>query len=314
MRKAYNIVVTVFLCIVLVANFVLVGRQTNLLWHLALDGNLEMMASLYVGNFMYAYLLGIPLTFIILIVRIILTIRGDKTESTKTGAVQIAGKLGTLLEEQRIVVKDWLAKVWDKRLRNVYFVGGGLVLALFLVYYTRSDPNFVRPVEGFIACLFCGEVMALAGWLLSRRNPDKIITKYEKHIKKAFGDSDVCEVFAGDVLSVGDEWKYRDEVKDELGWGVVGSRYIVHFTEVGIANVVDSTKLSRVSTATTYYYTGKGVARQRHDVYEVRFYYEKEKRKNHVDVTFQFKSDANRSVFLNLLKSRFGEQIEIVQE
>lgn len=319
MRKAYNIVVTVLLFIVLAASFALSGRQFFWILRIAVDGYIDALAPYFNGSFvLITYLLGVPLTFVILVVRIILTIIGEKKGLTENSAVQVSNKFVTLLEEQRIVVRDWLGKTWDKSIKEIYILGGGLTLVFFLGYYMRyrADSYIVETVEGFMACLFCGEVVALGLWLLTRRakNLNRIVKGYEKDMIKAFNGTDGCEVFADDVLSAGNEWTYWDEEKDNLGWGKIGSRYIVQFTDAGIARVVDSTRLSRISKAMTYYYTGKGWARQRHDIYEVRFYYEKEKRKNHADVTYQFRSDANRTIFLNLLVSRLGNRIEIVQE
>ena len=319
MRKVYNIAITVFLFLVMVA-VVLSRKELFLILEMAGRSELYMLADFYGGNFLInSYLLGILFTFIILAARIVLTVRGDKEESTKYNSTEIiGGKLGILLEEQRAVMKKRLESTHDKDYKSNYWIGGGLFILFFLAYYTRSGngPYPLRPMMGFMACLFWGELVAVGLWLLMRRfrNLDRIIKAYGKDIQKEFGDASAWEAFANDVLEAGDEWKFRDEVKDKFGWGIVGSRYFVHFLDSGMAVVVDSTKLSKIATARTSYSTGRGMMRETIFIYQVKFYYEKEKRKNHVDKTFQFRDDGNRTTFLNLLRMRLGEQTVIVQE
>lgn len=319
MRKAYNIVITVVLLLVMAA-VILSHRELSLILYMARQSELQIMADIYGSSFLInSYLLGILLTFIILVVRIVLTVRGDKEGNTKYNSTEvIGGKLGVLLEEQRAVMKVRLESTHDKDIRNNYWLGGGLCICLFVAYWARSGYGTypLRPVLGFVACLFWGEVVAVGMWLLARRfrNLDRIIKGYGKDIQKEFGDASAWESFANDVLEAGDEWKFQDEVKDKFGWGIVGKRYFVHFMDSGRAEVVDSTKLSKIATARTSYSTGRGITRETIFIYLVRFYYEKEKRKNHVDKTFQFRDDGNRAIFLNLLRSRLGEQTEIVQE
>lgn len=319
MRKAYNIAVTVFLLLVMAA-VILSRRELSMILYMARQSELQIMADFYGSTFLInSYLLGILFTFVILVVRIVLTVRGDKEGNTKYNSIEvIGGKLGMLLEEQRAVMKVRLESTHDKESRSNYWLGGGLCICLFIVYCTRSGYGIypLRPVLGFVACLFWGEVMAVGLWLLMWRfrNLDRIIKGYGKDIQKEFGDAGAWEAFANDVLEAGDEWKFRDEVKDKFGWGIVGNRYFVHFLDSGRAEVVDSAKLSKIATARTSYSKGRGITRETIFIYLVRFYYEREKRKNHVDKTFQFRDDGNRTTFLNLLRSRLGEQTEIVQE
>ena len=319
MRKAYNIVITVFLLLVMAA-VILSHRELYLILYMASRSGLQGLADYYGNGFLiYSYLLGILLTFIILAVRIVLTVRGDKEGAAKYNSAEvIGGKLGMLLEEQRAVMKVRLESTHDKENRNNYYLGGGLFICFFIAYCARSGYGsyLLRPILGLVACLFWGEVVTVGMWLLSRRfrNLDRIIKAYAKDIQKEFSDAGSWEAFANDVLEAGDEWKFRDEVKDKFGWGIVGSRYFVHFLDSGMAVVVDSTKLSKIATARTSYSTGRGMTRETVFIYQVRFYYEKEKRKNHVDKTFQFRDDGNRTNFLNLLRMRLGEQTEIVQE
>lgn len=319
MRKAYNLVITVFLVLVMAA-VIWYRRELFLILYMARQSGLSGLADYYGNGFLVnSYLLGILFTFIILAARIVLTIRGDKEAVTKYNSTEvIGGKLGILLEEQRAVMKKRLESTHDKDYKSNYWIGGGLFILFFLAYYTRSDHSSypLRLMIGFMACLFWGEVVAVGLWLLTRRfrNLDRIIKAYGKDIQKEFGNASAWEFFANDVLEAGDEWKFRDEVKDKLGWGIVGSRYFVHFLDSGMAVVVDSTRLSKIATARTSYSTGRGMMRETIFIYQVKFYYEKEKRKNHVDKTFQFRDDGNRAIFLNLLRMRLGEQTVIVQE
>lgn len=320
MRKAYNIVITVFLLLVMAAVVILSRRDLSMMLYMAKQSELYMLADFYGSNLLInSYLLGIPLTSIILVVRIVLTIRGDKEESTKYNSAEvIGGKLGILLEEQRAVMKKRLESTHDKDYKSNYWIGGLLIVLFFLAYWSRSDDGAYtfRPMVGLMACLFWGEVVAVGLWLLMRRfrNLDRIIKAYAKDIQKTFGDASAWEAFANDVLEAGEEWKFRDEVKDKFGWGIVGSRYFVHFLDSGMAVVVDSAKISKIATARMSYSTGRGMTRETILIYQVKFYYEKEKRKNHVDKTFQFRDDGNRKTFLNLLRMRLGEQTVIVQE
>lgn len=319
MRKTYNIAVTVFLLLALTAVIILSRLDLLMMLFMAKHSELYALADFYGSEFLiYSYLLGILLTFIILLCRIVLTVRGDKEKAAKYNSAELfGGRLGILLEEQRAVMKKRLESTHDKDTKSNYYLGGGLFILFFAAYYTRSGYGSypLRPMVGLMACLFWGEVVAVGLWLLARRfrNLDRIIKGFGKDITKEFGDASAREAFANDVLEAGDEWKFRDEVEDKLGWGIVGSRYFVHFSDSGTAVVVDSAKLSKIATAQTNYSTGRGMTRKTVFIFLVRFYYEKEKRKNHVDKTFQFRDDGNRKAFLNLLRTRLGEQIEIEQ-
>lgn len=261
---------------------------------------------------LWIIMLAAVLSLLIFVFRLVSMLKGEKEEPYKTSAS--GGRLGRVVDAQWGWVADWCDYSMNRGRRFAYMSVAGGVLIL-----TAIGVLVGMPLRGILSLhlplgLFLGELSALMFWFSQKKrsNPDKILASITKSLEKQLPSPAEQDEFAEDFLNTGTtEWIFREQCKDTMLYGVVGSRYWAVFSGLGTVKIIDSERLQKIETEEISGSIKVNGVRTRYHSWEVRFYYRSDVLKKHYDELLSFQTGDGIGLFLTLVRKRTGGSIEV---
>ncbi len=284
-------------------------KQTD--WYYIEDGSVEGRENYHIWTAVFA---GVFSLFLFLC-RVFNMFAGGKSPAGEKDFGS-GSRMGQLLNAQRGWVEEWCSYGWGRSRRLAYLFGVGCVAALTAVGLLAGGT--LPDVLSFHVPLgvLMGELGGIFFWSTQKVKfkPDLILVNLEKHMKKELPSSADQEALAEDIFGAGREWVFQDRGKDDMYYGVVGSRYWVVFSGNGTVCVIDSPRLRRIETEKRSGQMRSGNVKVRYEFYLAQFYYENAVPKKRSDKSLSFPTANGLGQFMTLARKRVGDGVEIVSK
>ncbi len=221
-----------------------------------------------------------------------------------------------LLEKQRAWLEPWCIQGSKRRGRqSVLYLLTAAAVMLALGLAVGFDWKTILACHLAIG-LTAGELTGVAVLAGGRAafSPDKLIRMFGKSLEKYIPSQEEQEALAEEILAAEAEWNVLEKGKEEILYGILGSRYWVVFSGKGNLTVMDAERMEKLETETISGQIRVNNVRTNYLYYNVRAFYQGSRAKKSGDVSVNFNEEDTAGRFMMLARKRLGERAdEIIQ-
>lgn len=236
---------------------------------------------------------------------------GGRKKGTKN--VDPDSAVGRFFSEQRVWVEDWCRYI-GRRLGIQTILTVVICVAVFLVIGYFSGSPMPKILSFYLPLgLLLGEVVwVLMSWIQNfQANPEKLLKRIEKRLRKAFPSPGAMEAYAEDFLKAGKEWEFREQKKGVMIYGRLGDHCWSAFYSHGMVTLVDVESLARVEPEDTVGSVRSGKVRVGYESHNAKFYYKNTPAWENGDKVFGFETKEARDTFLALAEKKGAEGVKV---